>query len=260
MLNLSVFFLTLLYSISSFSLSLSSEKIHSVHFGTSKEDALIFYSNGSVAHVPAAKKHLLTSSISEKQKKFFTPNTHSFSRDQAPYSPSLLESALEAEKLFQGMRADFDEKSQCYNRSHVWAYEWRTEKNLFTSKAWLFFTPQYIRKYKFDWWFHVAPYVHIFSNNVVKERLMDKKYARSPLKLKDWTDIFIKDKSHCPVVNDYSEYADYPESSPCYVMKSSMYYYRPLDLEEKELTEKIKQRWVGSEVVEAYRDGFNIVY
>ncbi len=260
MLYLSVFFLTLLSTTPSFSLSPSSEKILSVHYGTTKEDALIFYHNGRVAHIPAAKKHLLTTSLSQKQKTFLTSQPFSSPEDLEQYSPSILESPQEVEKLFQNMRPDFNEKSQCYNRAHIWAYEWRTEKNLFTSKAWLFFTPQYIRKYKFDWWFHVAPYVHVISNNLVKERLMDKKYARSPLKLKEWTDIFIKDKSHCPMVNKYSDYADYPESSPCFVMKSSMYYYRPLDLEDRELKEKTKERWLGSEVIEAYLDGFNIVY
>jgi hypothetical protein len=260
MLFISVFILTLLPLNYSQAFTPLQEKILSVDFGTNEEDALIFYSSGKVVHIPAAKKfsteninHGISKSLSEYKKKFQQNG------EIEKYSPSILESFDEAKKLFDEMRSDFDVKSQCYNRAHVWAYEWRTEKNIFSSKMWLFFTPKYIRKFKFDWWFHVAPMVHIINQNSVRERVMDKKYAKTPLKLKEWTDIFIKDQSDCPVINSYSDYADYPESSFCYVMKSSMYYYRPLDLEEIDFTHVTKQRWNGAEVINAYFDGFNII-
>jgi hypothetical protein len=263
MLLLSVLFLTFLSSSHSLANTLIHEKILSIHNGEEAEDALIFYSSGRVAHIPAAKKHLYSSQELDKHKKWKKITTSDISRSipmtNGPYSPSILQSFEEAVRLLQETRSDYDEKSQCYNRAHVWAYEWRTEKNIFSSKVWLFFTPQYIRKYKFNWWFHVAPSVHVINKNAVKERIMDRKYAKSPLKLKEWTDIFMRDQSHCPVVDQYSHHADYPESGSCFVMKSSMYYYRPLDLEEIELKGKIKERWEAPEVIDAYLDGFNVV-
>jgi hypothetical protein len=263
MLFLSLFLLTLLSTSHSFANPLIQEKIVSIHQGEKGENALIFYSSGRVVHIPAAKKHLLSSlkiSPQKKLKNFTTSdNSSSINMTSESYSPSILQSFEEAAKLFQETRSDYDEKSQCYNRAHVWSYEWRTEKNIFSSKVWLFFTHEYIRKYKFNWWFHVAPSVHVIHKNTVKERIMDRKYAKSPLNLKNWTDIFIRDQSHCPIVDQYSHYADFPESGSCFVMKSSMYYYRPLDLEEIELKGKTKQRWIASEVVDAYLDGFNMV-
>jgi hypothetical protein len=98
------------------------------------------------------------------------------------------------------------------------------------------------------------------DNGKISERIMDMKYAKSPLKLKQWTDIFIRDKSDCPVVTRYSDYADYPESGSCFVMKSSMYYFQPMDLEDLELMEIQKIKWQRPEVEEAYREAFEIVF
>jgi len=236
------------------------EKILAIHGGKKDEDALIFYSSGKVVHLPAAKKFL----ISEIKNKLFNENIKYenlfYSNGLASsYSPSILKNIDEAKALFSEARSGHDEKSQCYNRAHVWTYEWRIKKNIFSSKTWLFFTPKFIRKYKFDWWFHVAPMLHVITNDEVKERIMDMKYAKGPLKLKDWTDIFMRDRADCPVVDKYTEYSNYPESGSCFVIKSSMYYYWPLDLEQEELNGVTKESWIESEVTNAYLDGFNIV-
>ena len=83
------------------------------------------------------------------------------------------------------------------------------------------------------------------------------KYARGPLKLKQWTDIFMRDNADCPVVQKYSDHANYPESGSCFVMKSSMYYYQPVDLEEEELSGTVRNRWVPAEVSHAYQEAFS---
>lgn len=121
-----------------------------------------------------------------------------------------------------------------------------------------FFTRKYIRKYKFEWWFHVAPMVHVVHDGEVKERIMDIKYSKGPLKLKQWTDIFMRDSAHCRVVDKYTDQANFPESGSCFVMKSSMYYYQPIDLELLEVQGQEKMRWLEPEVRHAYMDAFQV--
>jgi hypothetical protein len=125
-------------------------------------------------------------------------------------------------------------------------------------KSFIFFSKKYIRKFNFDWWFHVAPLVHVVNKNKIEERVMDIKYARGPRKMKEWSDIFMKDDSQCLIINQYSDFADWPESSNCYIMRTSMYYYQPLDMENLEKFGYEKNRWIESELQGAYAEAFNL--
>lgn len=253
--------------------------IYEIDQGTDHEEPLIFLTTGQVVTLPAAdktkwneiKQALIEKSvyrfvINEKRQivlmeRSIQSKTLSLEKIKIrilnePYEPSILKNIDVAMRYFYDARTDHREESQCFNRAHVWAYEWRKKNQLYSSKAWIFFTRRYIRKHKFEWWFHVAPMVHVISENKVKERVMDIKYARGPLSLKKWTDIFMRDGADCPVVEKYTDHANYPESGSCFVMKSSMYYYQPVDLEQLELTGIIKSRWIEPEVMHAYADAF----
>lgn len=174
-----------------------------------------------------------------------------------PYMPSVLGSLEWARRYFNESRYN-SKDSQCFNRAHVWSHEWRVKHNFYSMKAYIFFTKKYIRKFNFDWWFHVAPLVHVVVNDKVEERVMDIKYARGPQKLKDWSDVFMRDDSACPIIKSYSEFADWPESSHCYIMRTSMYYYQPLDMENLEKFGYEKNRWIEAEVQGAYAEAFNL--
>jgi hypothetical protein len=176
----------------------------------------------------------------------------------SPFVPSVIGSPMEARAIFQDAKKNPID-SQCFNRAHVWTYEWRLKYHLFTSKAWLFFSRKYIRKFDFEWWFHVAPYFHVIEAGRVVERIADVKYAKGPINFKAWTDIFVRNKADCPVVNTYSEQANYPESRWCSIMKSSMYYYQPIDLELLELDGIEKSHWSEAELKMAYQEAFEIL-
>jgi hypothetical protein len=255
-------------------------QVHDIDIGQKYEKPLVFLKSGEV--VKLASKNILRRlqrkgerkswfyfKIDKKNtvtsfKKVDNPSEASsdemaFLYDESlSYFPSILKDMDSAKKYFIESRNDTLAESQCYNRAHIWAYEWRKKHQIFSSKAWLFFTRKFIRKYKFDWWFHVAPVIHVVHEGKVRERIMDMKYAGGPLQLKTWTDIFLRDNAVCPVINKYSDYADYPESGSCFVMKSSMYYYQPIDLEYLETEGQIKQRWNEAEVKYAYKDAFNV--
>ena len=181
---------------------------------------------------------------------------NSFTEDYT-YKPSILKSMNQAQDLFD--QAPYKKKeSQCYNKAHIWTYEWRIKNNVYSSKIWIFFTPKYIREYDFEWWFHVAPYVHVVIGDSVKERVMDKKYTKGPIKINDWSNIFMRNSAKCPVVTKYTEHANYPESAYCFLMKSSMYYYQPVDLEKLEQEKTVRSRWLYPEVKHAYMEAFDL--
>jgi hypothetical protein len=272
----------LLISLPLFAQKQLTTQIHDIDMGLSGEEPLIFLTSGDVVTYPIAEKSFILK-LREKvrAKSWFLITLNSdheitameetsspvesssltksfFEENVPPYTPSILKNLDEARSFFYDARPKAREESQCFNRAHVWVYEWRKNRNLYSSKAWLFFTKKFIRKYKYKWWFHIAPMVHVVVNGKVRERVMDIKYARGPLMVKQWTDIFMTDNSHCPVVERYSDYADFPESASCFLMKTSMYYYQPLDIETKELTGTERTHWREAEVRQAFIDAYEV--
>lgn len=176
------------------------------------------------------------------------------------YIPSVLESFESAKTIFKAARHN-NKESQCFNRAHVWSYDWRLKHNLYSSKAWLYFTVKYIRENtarEFKWWFHVAPMVLVNIEGKIRERIMDRRYFNGPVSIQRWTNFFIDDKSICPVVTVYSDYADYPENGYCFLQKSSMYYYQPLDLELHERFGTPRNMWMEKEIKDSYLEAYDI--
>ncbi|MFA7612867.1 MAG: protein-glutamine glutaminase family protein [Candidatus Caldatribacteriota bacterium] len=173
------------------------------------------------------------------------------------YFPTIIPNLQRGHELFSELETKTN-NSECFNRAHVWSYSWRIKHQIYSSKAWIFFTRKYIRKYDFQWWFHVAPMLHISSDEDVIERIADKKYAKRLLTMKEWTDVFMRNKVECPLIDFYSEYANYPETGWCYTMKTNMYYYQPIDLENFERDGKVKNTWNHIEVIQAYKDALEV--
>lgn len=260
-----------------------STQIHEIDPGNGNEDTLVFLTSGDVVKIKSHEKSLMLELKDVFRKNAWVKILYNSSREiidaeeishplksyptmsfieevpmmDLPYIPTVLKSMDEARSFFYDVRTN-PKESQCYNRAHAWSYDWRVKRNLYSSKVWLFFTKKFIRKYKFEWWFHVAPMVHVNVDGEVKERVMDIKYAKGPIKLKSWTDIFMRDNSSCPVVEKYSDHANFPENGSCFVMKSSMYYYQPVDLEFLEIKGTEKTKWVEAEVKQAFLDALNI--
>jgi hypothetical protein len=257
-----------------------SSQIHDIDMGQINEEPLIFLTTGQVMTYPLRNKQTMSylkEAIKRKTWFTFTVNLEREIIDlkeipspemsekklnifqiAEPYTPSILKNMDQARSFFYSARTDAKQDSQCFNRAHVWSYEWRTKRNLYSSKAWIFFTRRYIRKYKFEWWFHIAPMVHVVDEGQVRERIMDIKYSRGPLKLKQWTNIFMRDGADCPVVQKYTDQANHPESGSCFIIKSNMYHYQPVDLEQEEITGQKKMRWLEPEVRHAYKEAFDI--
>jgi hypothetical protein len=253
-------------------------QIHHIDLGGPGEDTLILLNSGHVTRFksPNRLKELSELAFALKKKqwiKFRINQNHEIEDyqhiklmksyhqsekkiNEEIYEPTVLANLEIARNFFKQARFK-DKESQCYNRAHVWSYEWLIKNSLFTNKTWLFFTIKYIRKFKFGWWFHVSPSIQLIENEKTKEKIMDIKYARGPLDLKGWTDIFMKNDAHCPLVKIYSDYANYPETGWCFTMRTSMFYYQPIDIEVRETLNQVKGNWIDQEVKEAYLEAFD---
>lgn len=157
-------------------------------------------------------------------------------------------------RVFEGQRRDTKSKSQCYNRAHVWSWEMRrfsdAGRRVQPGKVWLFFTRKYIRNYNYKWWFHIAPYTKL--NGEV--RVMDRSYSRGPEALQNWTNHFIGSNQRCPIVGKYSDYRNYQNSSDCYVIKTSVHYWQPWQIENAETKNQSQDAWNSYELKKAYKN------
>lgn len=160
------------------------------------------------------------------------------------------------DSIFRAQRTDVRKRSQCYNRAHVWAWEMRrfTEegRKVQPGKMWLYFTKKYIRQYRYKWWFHVAPFVQLNRQDTV----MDKKFLRGPVTRREWTDFFVTPRTECPVISRYSQYANNPYQGNCFLMRTSVHYSQPYQMENLEKGKGQPQReWTQRELNYAYKNG-----
>ncbi len=175
-----------------------------------------------------------------------------------PYTPTVYPSYQMATDVLQGMRRNWSGESQCYDRSHIWSYEEFYWNRRYLQKAFLFFSDSYISRYSYKWWFHTAPYAMISMNGEVNERVMDPAFTQYPLKFKLWTDIFMKNKVDCKIIQKYSDYSAHPAEDDCYIMKMSIYFWQPKDLEALERSGVDRRKYIDWEIKHAYENGFNI--
>jgi hypothetical protein len=171
---------------------------------------------------------------------------------------STLSSMKEATKLFKTQKSRTRNRSQCYNRAHVWTYELskrlteQSNERFKPGKVWMFFTKKYIREFRYRWWFHVTPTTKVRGAH--EDIALDRTYTKQPTPLTDWKNLFIKNRAFCPTVKYYSSYRKNQWSHYCYLIKSSMYYWQPFNIENLEKGKKEKTEWKRYELKRAYRN------
>lgn len=264
-------------SLSLYAKSKITVQIYDVDYGFSqKDDILVFLNTGMVAKVHQSNKHLLkvmsskspmssmTLSLdknryitaiipAEEAKKNIVDQT---SLDFLDYIPTTVKDMSVAKAYFHEARY-YEKESQCYNRAMIWSYEWWKNHSLKSNKLLIYFTRNYIRRNNFEWWFHIAPYIHVVENEKVVERVMDIKYTSGPLPFKDWTNIFMNNNYACPVITKYSDYADFPYSGDCFIQRTNMFTYQPADLQMNEAWGYTKDQFIIDEIRAAYLEAFN---
>jgi hypothetical protein len=278
------FFFGLMWFCLSFSLFASTQlitQIHDVDYGEKMGDEiLILLKSGHVAKLKQWDQHLIQNFQKSKSLDNWIEITMDDDRyitdiveTEAPevegsesdlnfnknlnYVPTTIENMSVAQKYHREARHS-PKDSQCFNRAMVWSYEWWKNHSVKSMKILIFFTRTYIRRYNFEWWFHIAPYVHVMEDGKVTEKVMDVKYTRGPIPFRKWTNIFMRNNAECNVITKYSDYANYPYTGECYIYRTNMYTYQPADLEMNEAWGYTKDSFRMEEVKGAYLEAFDI--
>lgn len=172
------------------------------------------------------------------------------------YIPTTIESMAVAQKYHREARYN-PKESQCFNRAIVWGYEWYRKHSLRSNKILIYFTRTYIRRYNFEWWFHIAPMVHVMHEGKVVERVLDVKYTSKPHEIVKWANIFLHNDAPCPIITKFSDYADNPYSGECFLQRTHMYTYQPADLQMYEAWGYKKETFNMDELRGAYLEAFD---
>lgn len=262
-------------------------QIYDIDYGTETGDeVLLLLTSGHVAKIHHSNKYLLSESVNmrlkkkKKKKKWYKVTLDDdryitqLEKVEVPFSlkkmlsipehnlinqtyiPTTIESMDLAIKYFRSARYN-PKESQCFNRAHIWSYEWWKKHGLRSNKIIIFFTRNYIRRYNFEWWWHIAPVVNIMENRKVVERVMDRKYTSGPRDVVTWKNIFLRNDADCPMIKKYSEYADNPYSGECMLYRTHMYTYQAADLQMYEAWNYQKNSWLMNEVRQAYLEAFD---
>jgi hypothetical protein len=123
-------------------------------------------------------------------------------------------------------------------------------------KAFIFFTASYINSVRFKWWFHVAPMYLVNNQGEIKNMVMDYRYTDRPLTIKEWTDKFVYTKRPCKITTRFSEYDVNPQTENCYLIFENMHYKIPAEINEKEMSGKMKTKTTNNELKASYRYAF----
>jgi hypothetical protein len=257
-------------------------QIHDLDFGNQPGDEiLLFLSSGDVVKLPRVDTKQLDYYQLAKLRKSWLAITVDKDRyvekvenAPAPLKPSESEKALlapaeinytpttvpsfdRATQLIRTSRQSPNPESQCFNRAHVWTYEWWQKHSLRSNKILIFWSRDYVRRLGFKWWFHIAPYVNVRNDEGrVVERVLDVKYISRPVDFQWWANYHSKVNYNCKVVTKYSDYANYPYGHDCYFMRTHMYTYQPADLEMYEAWGFTKNAFNMDEVRAAYLEAF----
>lgn len=245
----------------------------------SHEVTLVLLTTGQVTKIPYGKSEILYRLLESKNKdqlydfivddaRFIVEATPTHPSSVTPkiqikedknlstYVPTTIASLDLAKKYFKEARYN-PKDSQCFNRAMVWTYEWWRLHSLKSNKLLIYFTRTYIRRYNFEWWFHISPYVHVMDQGKVVERVMDVKYTHGPLEFRKWTNIFTNKDPECLVITKFSDYADNPYVGDCYIQRTNMYTYQPADLQMNEAWNYVKDKFLMDEVTQAYLEAFD---
>lgn len=267
----------LAFSVTAFSASYTTQ-VHSIDKGKKGKPHLIMFTNGHTAFLDGPDKSLIEEveislekgdtvavkldkklnllSIQTVEPERIEPQEEIGHGDEILDDQTSVITLDQARSAFSGMRTNYQNESQCYNRAHIWSYEEFNRTNIKTNKLFLFFTTRYIRNYRYKWWFHVTPMAYVGGTSQSYWRTLDRRYTAMPLTVKSWTDVFMHNNATCPVVYKYSSYRNHQQSRDCYLIPTSMYYWQPRDIERREYTGQVRTQFYNSEISHAYWEAF----
>jgi hypothetical protein len=186
------------------------------------------------------------------------PGSPFLPRDVAEnYTPTVVANDQTLNAIFKELNPNWSSDTECYDKAEVWSYEEFQKRNLYSKKVFLFFTSKYIREYRYKWWFHVSPFALVDENGVTNEKVLDGTFLKAPTEINTWTKIFMRPNMPCPSVDHYSDYSNHQNDSYCYVIKTSMYFWQPKDIQALEVGTPANTSFPTFDIQYAYSDGFH---
>jgi hypothetical protein len=252
--------------------------IHSLDQGKNHEPSMAFLSNGRIAYFPNQDSALYSDLLSLQKKQHpleitldrsnhiislqLTDNKKSFKEgtvtrsNESEFHASFFKKFDHIQEVFNRMREDYQEEAQCYNMAHIWAYEEFQRSSLKTMKLFLFFSKKYIRTYKYHWWFHVTPLTYLkVKRRTYRPYTLDRRYTFIPLEIEEWKNHFIIDQHSCKEITKYAEYKN-NQSEYCFLLPTSMYFWQPKDILNRDRTGFEKTQFIKEEIQHAYLEAF----
>ena len=168
---------------------------------------------------------------------------------------------------FRGASWIFGGGSQCFHRAEIWSYNLYRNYQVNAMKVFVFYTHQFKRAYKdmknkkFDWWFHVAPYVIVRdpATSAIKEYVIDPTFAETPLEMKPWTDMFVETHRKCAEFVPFEKFRREVENGPnavfgtehCYIVRVPATDFSPVEVAARTAGLTSGYNWNGSQIKEA---------
>ncbi len=165
------------------------------------------------------------------------------------FAPTELQGLADAKKIFDEMLNDGDKgRSECFKRAHMWSFDMWSKLGVSSEKIFIFYTKRYQILEEEKWWFHVAPMVT--AGGI--EYVLDGTFMQKPITIKEWLAHFIKsEKITCPEINRYQEFEEGHWNRLCYFMRVPMYYFSPLNIENRDKNGVERNHWVLEELQDA---------
>ncbi len=162
------------------------------------------------------------------------------------FAPTDLQGPADAVKLFKDMLNDGDKRrSECFKRAHMWSFDMWSKLGVSSEKIFIFYTQRYQILEEEKWWFHVAPMVT--AGGI--EYVLDGTFMEKPTTIKEWLAYFIKsDKITCPEISRYQQFEEGQWNRLCYFMRVPMYYFSPLNIQDRDKNGVERNHWVLEEL------------
>jgi hypothetical protein len=248
------------------------DSIHSYSLGHDGEEHLLMLGSGRVAFIDPLddfhldeftpgkmveldldKRHTVRSITSLPEDIEELHESEYETMERYSQAPTILSSEDNVARVFRSLNRSWYQETECSDRAHIWAYEEWVKRRLVSRKAFLFFTNTYIRTYRWNWWFHVAPYTLVNTENGVEERVLDPRYLSTQVSMRNWTDFFVSSERPCPEAT-YRYYQNNRNGREhCILVKADMYYRLPLHVRGLEDEGRVKTRFSIDEVNFSYR-------
>jgi hypothetical protein len=149
--------------------------------------------------------------------------------------------APSATKLFSFLVAKkLRKSSQCFERAYLWSHQMQKSFGLSSGKVFVFFSPDFIKKNRFRWWFHVAPTTSVGQQGLV----LDATYTTGPRTVQGWLDDITPVRVNCQTITTFAGKPSLPRKPDCVLRYTNMYVFGSNHLRQVDQKGRLPAGWM----------------